>query len=73
MNLFFLLLLETFLPPMEKDLLLLKEQQGGRSRHPHVSTETGAHDRRLRGPSTQASTSSSLDLCSSNKDQIFLH
>ena len=68
----FLLLLEAFLPPVEKDLLLLKEQQGERRRRPHVSTEAGAHDRRLRGPSTQASTSSSLDLCSSNKDQFFL-
>ena len=62
---FFLLLLEAFLPPVKKGLLLLKEQQGGRRRRPHVSTEAGAHDRRLRGPSTQASTSSSLDLCSS--------
>ena len=70
---FFLMMIEAFLLPVEKDLLLLKKQQGGRRRHPHVSTEAGAHDRRLRGPSTQASTSSSLDLCSSNKVQFFLH
>ena len=51
---FFLLLLEAFLPSVEKNLLLLKEQQGGRRRCPHVSTEAGAHDRRLRDPSTQS-------------------